>query len=129
MTYSALSELQAVADRYALNRIAHDEARARGDIGATTRHFQHLIEAEAEFMPLAAAFATLHGEGYFDLAEDMPVVWRCGAVGMQGVVRSLTPCAGDVLATVVTERGVYQEFGRYLMPLSVVGKEAPRMDG
>ena len=120
-----LHQIQSAAARYADARIGYDAAVEKCDLGAKTLHWERLLEAHAEWVPLAAQFTEKYSFASHELTEGTVVVWRNGTVGMEGILTHLAslplPGASDVLATVVTTRGMYCEFARNLMPLSCVG--------
>lgn len=113
-----LTDIQAVADRYAAARTGYDAAHAAGDKGAMVLHGERLDEAEKAWRPLAHEFAKGHSTARPPIEAGMSVVWVRGAVGLQGVVTGSLGVGG--LVQVQTPRGVFAEYAGNLMPLEAV---------
>jgi hypothetical protein len=122
MSLQLLHEIQAIADRYAEARIAYDKAYEKHDAEAKALHWERLIEAEAAFMLLYPQFTHKYADVKFNLENNMVVVWRRGAVGLQGLLTHFhgLPNNQNALAWITTKRGVFAEYVRNLMPLSQV---------
>lgn len=122
MSLDLLHKIQAVSDRYAEERIAHDDAHAKGDLGRACLHMERLLELEAEFARLWPLFTQTYADVRLPVKNGMEVVWRRGAVGLQGTVMDVSaiPGAPRAMATVLTKRGPFHEFVGNLMPLSAV---------
>ena len=110
-----LSDLQSACDRYAACRLAHDAAVAANDVGAAVLYRERLLEAEAVWRPLADAFSARYAGVSGPLVVGEPVVWRRGAVGLQGIVTEI-----GAICRVSTSRGVFADYADSLMPLSAV---------
>jgi hypothetical protein len=116
-----LTDIQAVADRYAAARTAYDAAHATGDKGAMALHWERLTEAEEAWWPLAHEFTKRHEDDRSLIEHGMVVVWKRGAVGMQGTVIDAYAFGGpDTILKVQTPRGAFAEYARNLMPLEMV---------
>ena len=110
-----LSALQSACARYASTRKSLDAAVARKDKGATALYWERLLETEAKWRPLADKFSETYAAVDAPLVEGEQVIWRRGAVGLQGILTQ-----GGTLARVATKRGVFSEYAGNLIPLSSV---------
>lgn len=116
-----LTDIRAVADRYAAARTGYDAAHAAGDKGAMALHWERLSEAEDAWWPLAHEFAKRHDATRLPIEHGMAVVWKRGAIGMQGTVIDAYAFGGpDMILKVQTPRGVFAEYAGNLMPLEAV---------
>jgi hypothetical protein len=122
MSLELLDRIQKIGDRYVEARVTYDEAREKGDIGAATLHWERLLELEAAWRPLADEFATKYANTEPPSSVNTIVVWKKGAVGVQGIVTELPWPHHPLLATVKTKRGTFQEFIDNLMPLSAISR-------
>lgn len=117
-----LTDIQAIADRYAAARTGYDVAHAAGDKGGMALHWERLMEAEDAWWPLAHEFAKRHDAADGPMINGTPVVWKRGSIGLQGVVINAhyAVAGGDKLVQVQTPRGLFAEDAGNLMPLSAV---------
>jgi hypothetical protein len=117
-----LTDIQAVADRYAAARTGYDAAHAAGDKGRMVTHWERLTEADEAWWPLAHEFAKRHEVTRLPIEAGMSVVWVRGSIGLQGVVINAhyAVAGGDTLVLVETPRGVFAEYAGNLMPLDAV---------
>lgn len=118
-----LTDIQAIADRYAAARTGYDAAWAAGDKGKMVLYEERLNEAGTAWRPLAQEFEKKYTDIRSPIDSGMTVVWKRGAIGLQGAVISAIWASdgGETIVQVHTPLGVFAEYAGNLMPLAVVG--------